>query len=176
VRLVPLTAAVALLSLGPATPAPSQHLSTVRAGQRVRITTTKRERLIGALRVIAGDTLIVAAPAERGAGVAELTVPPTQVGVLEVSRTGPRRSRALQGLVVGLAAGAALGYMLTANASCSGCDNPGMIGVVLVAPLGAIAGLVVGVTASRERWTRVAWPVSSGSAAFTAQPKWLAAP
>lgn len=122
VRLVPLTAAVALLSLAPATPAASQQLSAVRAGQRVRITTTKLDRLIGTLRAIAGDTLVVSVPAERGAGVVELTVPPTQVGALEVSLTGPRRSRALQGLVLGLAAGAALGYMLTADMSCSGCE------------------------------------------------------
>jgi hypothetical protein len=135
-----------------------QPAAAVRVGQRVRIATADRERLIGALRAIAGDTLVVATRAPNAAGSIQLSVPSSQVRALHVSRTGPRPSRALQGLFMGLAIGGAFGYMLTANASCSGCDHPGMIGVILVAPLGAIAGLVVGVTTSRERWTSVEWP------------------
>jgi hypothetical protein len=159
-RLPPLRTALALLTPAPLAPGAGQQVAASAAvGERVRIVTTTGDRLIGELRVVVGDTLVVTVPGVRGRRDMEFAVPASQVQALYVSRRrGTRGSRAVRGAALGALAGGVTGFAL--GAQCGECGGGAIaLGIAVFAPVGAVLGAVLGATtAGSEQWEQLAWP------------------
>ena len=156
-----------VLGLAAAAPAAAQAPSAVLApGARVRV----EAPVLGTVPVVRrvavqlGDTLVLAADRRTGRDSVVLTL--ADVRTLEVSRGWRQRAitGGLVGLVVGMAAGAVIGYNSPMQAeSCGpGCERDEITrreGAVLLAPTGAQAGAALGALFGRfvlgERWERL---------------------
>jgi hypothetical protein len=160
-RLGRIAPAIAILTWAPSTPVAAQPAAASAAvGQRVRIVTQSGEQLIGQLRAVLADTLVVAV---RGAqGVTELKVPPSGTRALYASRgRSTRAARAANGALFGAFAGGVVGAVL--GAGCGECEGDVAVRATAFVPaggaLGALLGALLGLTGGAgERWQEVPWP------------------
>ena len=126
------------------------------AGARVRVSllAPPPERMVGRLRLLSPDTLVVG----LGGGQADLSLPLASVASLERSRGRPRLLWTVLGTVAGAGAGV-LAHRATRE------DDPADIGGLRGTAdglektlVGALAGGVLGFVLAPERWSRVPLP------------------
>jgi len=133
---------VGSLLLGTGRPATAEEPSAPE-NPRVRVTLLSSERLVGTLLGQDDDTLILRTP-QAPAG---LRLTRESIANLEVSHRRGNRGKALgRGLLIGMATGGVLGYLLGEDCSAQAwlCFSRGDVaagGAVLGASLGAILGL-----------------------------------
>jgi hypothetical protein len=136
--------------------AAAQTQASVQPGQRVRVRSTVAHtpELVGVVETIKPDTLMVRDD-DRSMATA---VPLATVDRLQVSRG--RHSKWITGAAVGFVVGAGTGAILGAaghNESdfIFGPGASAFLGAVLLAPVGALTGTVVGLLVKTERWQTV---------------------
>jgi hypothetical protein len=137
----------------------AQAPAPVQPGQRVRVQSTVAHTpvLIGAVEAIGADTLVVRHDDGAGAGVAT-AIPLSSIARLQVSRG--RHSKWLTGLVLGAGVGAAAGAIIGAathdeNDFLFSAAGDAVLGAIVLTPVGALTGMVIGLLVKTERWRTV---------------------
>jgi hypothetical protein len=125
----------------------------VTAGARVLVDTFGARRpFVGKVLAVRSDTLWIRSSDS-------VVVSPERIRSLFISRgRGSRAESALGFATLTAVAGAVVGYFVTNNASCSGCDSPGAIGAISFGAFGLILGGIVGAAVGQDRWDQVQWP------------------
>jgi YMGG-like Gly-zipper len=155
-------------ALEPPSVAPTARRVLLQPRTRVRVTVEFQVYVGTVLRQDPSD-LELAVPGDSGR-LERVTLPTPVIRRVEVSRPGP--SRAAEGTVIGLAAGAATGVLtgalvyLAKGLSCldpTPCNrnSPVAAAALIGAGVGAVAGLVIGANTHPEEWEEVPWRSAS---------------
>jgi hypothetical protein len=144
----------------------AQSQAAVQKGQRVRVrfAAAHTPDLVGVVRAIRTDTLVVSRDSEPG-GRMVTAFPLSSVSRLQVSRG--RHSRWGRGLLIGLGAGAVTGAILGATVQPDWFFTRRVLvemGAVVFAPIGGAVGVVIGALTKTEQWETVPLPGSRGAA------------
>lgn len=155
-------------ALQPPSAAPTARRVLLQPRTRVRVTAEFQVYVGTVLRQDPTD-LELAVPGDSGR-LERVTLPTPVIRRVEVSRPGP--SRAAEGTVIGLAAGAATGVLtgalvyLARGLSCldpTPCNrnSPVAAAALIGAGVGGVAGLVIGANIHPEEWEEVPWRSAS---------------
>lgn len=155
-------------ALQPPSAAPTARRVLLQPRTRVRVTVEFQVYVGTVLRQDPTD-LELAVPGDSGR-LERVTLPTPVIRRVEVSRPGP--SRAAEGTVIGLAAGAATGVLtgalvyLARGLSCldpTPCNrnSPVAAAALIGAGVGGVAGLVIGANTHAEEWEEVPWRSAS---------------
>jgi hypothetical protein len=137
-----------------AQPAPSS-VTELRAGHRVRVDTLLARVPLKAQFVrLRADTLWI-----RHANTPDsVAFTSRQINRLFVSAgRGSTGQRVLTGALLGAGIGAIIGGVVS---PCGECESPGMVGALMIAPVGLVVGALGGAIIGNqmERWKQLPWP------------------
>ena len=148
---------IALLAAAPLLPLGSQEITTLREGQRVRISSTSTKELVGVVRQAGADSIVVYSEPSG----APLTIASSDLRKVEVSRGRITAEGAKRGALWGGGIGAGfalLGAVLIGTSDIEYDHTDNAIGEFAANMIGGgiVWGAVIGAFVKAERWDRAA--------------------